>query len=103
MVDTQQTITIPLRPSLWNPKTVSTLGVLMALGLAAYQAGLGRPGAELINWGGWPQLREFLAASLRPDLNPEFVALMGRAALVTLAYAVLGTVCSIGLGLVGGL
>lgn len=103
MVDTQQTITIPLRPSLWNPKTVSALGVLIALGLAAYQAGLGRPGAELINWGGWPQLREFLTASLHPDLSPEFVALMGRAALVTLAYAVLGTASSIGLGLVGGL
>ncbi|MBE9155689.1 ABC transporter permease subunit [Nodosilinea sp. LEGE 06152] len=103
MVDTQQTITIPLRPNLWNPKTVSALGVLLALGLAAYQAGLGRPGAELINWGGWPQLREFLAASLRPDLSPEFVALMGRAALVTLAYAVLGTAFSIGLGLAGGL
>ncbi|MGG6239552.1 PhnE/PtxC family ABC transporter permease [Nodosilinea sp. AN01ver1] len=103
MVDTQQTITIPLRPSFWNPKTASALGILIALGLAAYQAGLGRPGAELINWGGWPQLQEFLAASLRPDLSPEFVSLMGRAALVTLAYAVLGTACSIGLGLVGGL
>ncbi|PSR17976.1 phosphate ABC transporter permease [filamentous cyanobacterium CCP3] len=103
MVDTQQTITIPRRPSLWNPKTVSALGILIALALAAYEAGLGRPGAELINWGGWPQLREFLAASLRPDLSPEFVALMGRAALVTLAYAVLGTALSIGLGLVGGL
>ncbi|MGB3138583.1 MAG: ABC transporter permease subunit, partial [Nodosilinea sp.] len=103
MVNTQQTITIPLRPSLWNPKTVSTLGILVALGLAAYQAGLGRPGAELINWAGGPQLREFLAASLHPDLSPVFVVLMGRAALVTLAYAVLGTALSIGLGLGGGL
>ncbi|WP_017297945.1 PhnE/PtxC family ABC transporter permease [Nodosilinea nodulosa] len=103
MVDTQQTITIPLRPSLWNPKTASALGVLLALGLAAWQAGLGRPGAELINLGGWPQLREFLAASLHPDLSPEFVARMGRAALVTLAYAVLGTALSVGLGLGGGL
>ncbi|HZG41073.1 MAG TPA: ABC transporter permease subunit [Nodosilinea sp.] len=103
MVNTQQTITIPLRPSLWNPKTVSALAVLLALGLAAYQAGLGRPGVDLINLGGWPQLREFLVASLRPDLSPEFVALMGRAALVTLAYAVLGTALSIGLGIVGGL
>ncbi|PZV05174.1 MAG: phosphate ABC transporter permease [Leptolyngbya sp.] len=103
MVNTQQTITIPLRPSLWNPKTVSALAVLVALGLAAYQAGLGWPGAELINLGGWPQMREFLAASLRPDLSPEFVALMGRAALVTLAYAVLGTALSVALGLVGGL
>ncbi|MBD2113616.1 MULTISPECIES: ABC transporter permease subunit [Cyanophyceae] len=103
MVNTQQTITIPLRPSLWNPKTASALAVLATLGLAAYQAGLGRPGAELINLGGWPQLREFLAASLRPDLSPEFVVLMGRAAMVTLAYAVLGTALSVGLGLVGGL
>ncbi|MBD2233323.1 PhnE/PtxC family ABC transporter permease [Phormidium tenue] len=103
MVNTQQTITIPLRPSLWNPKTVSALAVLAALGLAAYQAGLGRPGTELINLGGWPQLREFLAASLRPDLSPEFVVLMGRAALVTLAYAVLGTALSVGLGMIGGL
>ncbi|MBD1918502.1 MULTISPECIES: ABC transporter permease subunit [Cyanophyceae] len=103
MVNTQQTITIPLRPSLWNPKTASAFGVLAALALAAYQAGLGRPGIDLINLGGWPQLREFLAASLRPDLSPEFVALMGRAALVTLAYAVLGTALSVGLGIVGGL
>ncbi|WP_035991310.1 PhnE/PtxC family ABC transporter permease [Leptolyngbya sp. KIOST-1] len=102
MVNTQQTITIPQRPSLWNPKTVSALAVLIGLGLAAYQAGLGRPGLVLINWGGWPQLREFWLASLHPDLSPEFVALMGRAALVTLAYAVLGTTLSVGLGLVGG-
>ncbi|MBD1876136.1 ABC transporter permease subunit [Nodosilinea sp. FACHB-131] len=103
MVNTQQTITIPLRPSLWNPKTASALGVLLTLGLAAYQAGLGRPGIDLINLGGWPQLQEFLTASLQPDLSPEFVVLMGRAALVTLAYAVLGTTLSVGLGMVGGL
>jgi phosphonate transport system permease protein len=103
MVDTQQTITIPLRPSLWNPKTAWFLGVGVALALAAYQAGLGRPGIDLVNVGGWPQLREFLVASLSPDLSPEFVAIMGRAALVTLAYAVLGTALSVGLGIVGGL
>ncbi len=103
MVNTQQTITIPLRPSLWNPKTVWGLAVVAALALAAYQAGLGRPGVDLINLGGWPQLREFLGAALHPDLSAEFVALMGRAALVTLAYAVLGTALSVALGLGGGL
>ncbi|MBE9140753.1 ABC transporter permease subunit, partial [Nodosilinea sp. LEGE 07088] len=103
MVDTQQTSTIPPRPSLWNPKTAWMLGIGLALGLATYQAGLGRPGVALINWAGWPQLREFLAASLHPDLSPGFVMLMGRAALVTLAYALLGTTLSIGLGMVGGL
>ncbi|WOD39008.1 PhnE/PtxC family ABC transporter permease [Nodosilinea sp. E11] len=103
MVNTQQTITIPPRPNLWNPKTIWGLAVVTALAGAAYQAGLGRPGADLINLGGWPQLQEFLVASLHPDLSAEFVALMGRAALVTLAYAVLGTALSVGLGLVGGL
>lgn len=103
MVNTQQTITIPPRPSLWNPKTAWGLAVVAALVLAAHQAGLGRPGVDLINLGGWPQLREFLVAALRPDLSAEFAALMGRAALVTLAYAVLGTALSVALGLVGGL
>jgi phosphonate transport system permease protein len=103
MVNTQQTSTIPPRPSLWTSKTGWMLGIGLGLGLATYQAGLGRPGVALINWGGWPQLREFLTASLHPDLSPDFVWLMGRAALVTLAYAVLGTTLSIGLGLVGGL
>ncbi len=103
MINTQQTTTIPLRPSPWNAKTAWALGVLGALALAAYQAGLGRPGVELVNGGGWPQWREFWVASLSPDLSPEFVVLMGRAALVTLAYAGLGTALSVGLGLVGGL
>ena len=66
----------------------------------AYQAGLGRPGMEVVNWGGWPQLREFWVASLSPDLGLEFLGRMGRAALVTLAYAVVGTALSVGLGLV---
>ncbi|PZV19418.1 MAG: phosphate ABC transporter permease, partial [Leptolyngbya sp.] len=77
MVNPQQPIPIPPRPSLWNPKTVWGLAVVAALALAAYQAGLGRPGVDLINLGGWPQLREFLAAALHPDLSAEFVALMG--------------------------
>jgi hypothetical protein len=42
MFNTQQTSTIPPRPSLWNPKMAWGLGFLGALGLAAYQAGLGR-------------------------------------------------------------
>lgn len=94
--------TIPSRPSPWTTRTVWLLLSLGAIALSAYQAGLGR-GADLINWGGWPQLREFLVASLRPDLSADFLTVIARATLVTLAYAVLGTVLSVGLGLAGGL
>lgn len=94
---------LPPRPSPWTAKTGWGLGAAIAILLAAYQAGLGRPGVSLINWGGWPQLRQFLQASLSPDLTPDFLAVMVQATLVTLAYAVVGTVLSIGLGLVGGI
>jgi phosphonate transport system permease protein len=79
------------------------VAVVVAIALSAYQAGIGRPGAELINLGGLPQLWQFIAASLTPDLSPEFLAIIGRATLVTLAYAILGSALSLGLGLVGGL
>jgi phosphonate transport system permease protein len=75
----------------------------VAIALAAYQAGIGRPGAELINWGGLPQLWQFIVASLAPDVSREFLVIIGRATLVTLAYAILGSALSLGLGLVGGL
>lgn len=71
--------------------------------LSAYSAGLGRSGVDLVNPGGWPQLREFLAASLSPDLSPTFLLVIGRAAGVTLAYAIVGTTLSLVLGLGLGL
>lgn len=98
-----QSPTLPPRPSPWTPQTAWVLLSLAAIVLSAYQAGLGRWGVDLINWGGWPQLREFLVASLRPDLSTDFLAVIARATFVTLAYAVLGTGLSVGLGLVGGL
>jgi phosphonate transport system permease protein len=70
--------------------------------MAFYWAGIGRPGTELINWGGLAQVQEFFAASLRPDLSGEFVGVISRATLVTLAYAVCGTVLSVLLGSIGG-
>jgi phosphonate transport system permease protein len=95
--------TLPPRPSPWTAKTVWGGAAAIAIAIAAYQAGLGRPGVSLINWGGWPQLRQFLLASLSPDLSADFLAVIGQATLVTLAYAVVGTVLSIGLGLLGGI
>ncbi|MFP5322420.1 MAG: PhnE/PtxC family ABC transporter permease [Acidimicrobiia bacterium] len=55
-----------------------------------------------LNPGGWPQVRRFFAAALSPELSGDFLALVWREALVTLAYAVLGTTLALVLGLVGG-
>lgn len=75
----------------------------IAVGWAFYQAGLGRPGAELINWGGLGQLGQFFAASWRPDLTPIFLGVIAQATLVTFAYGVCGTSLSLILGFFGGL
>ena len=60
-------------------------------------------GSALLNPGGWPLAAHFWQASLQPDLSPEFLAVAGRALLVTLAYAVSSTALSVLLGLAGGL
>jgi phosphonate transport system permease protein len=46
---------------------------------------------------------EFFAAALRPELNPEFLALTVQAALTTLGFAVLGVAGSLVLGAAGGM
>lgn len=53
----------------------------------------------LVNPGGWPQLRAFLAAALQPDLSAAMLALAARSAVTTLAYAVAGAGLSLMLGL----
>ncbi|MGQ0624887.1 MAG: PhnE/PtxC family ABC transporter permease [Sporichthyaceae bacterium] len=52
---------------------------------------------------GLPLVAEFFAAALRPELDPQFLQLTGRAALTTVAYALLGTALSLVFGAVGGL
>ncbi len=89
------------RSPFWTPSTLWTGLALVAIGLAAYAAGLGRQ--EIVNPGGLPQLWRFCRASLQPDLSPEFLHLAGRAALITLAYAICGTTLSLLLGFVGGI
>jgi phosphonate transport system permease protein len=73
----------------------------MAIGFSLWQAGILR--SELINVGGWGQLGRFLQASFQPDLSNELLRLTIHAALVTLAYAVCGTVFSVAIGLLGGI
>jgi phosphonate transport system permease protein len=96
-------LTLPARPSLWQEKTIWRLVAVVAIALSAYEAGLGQWHRDVFNWGGLPQAWQFVTASVSPDLTPAFLAVIGRASLVTLAYAVVGTGLSIALGLGGGI
>lgn len=76
--------------------------ILLGVGLlwAGWRAGIG---TDIINTRGWPNLAEFWTASLRPELDGEFLRLTIDAALSTLALAVLGTVASLIIGATGAL
>ncbi|MFE4107648.1 PhnE/PtxC family ABC transporter permease [Almyronema epifaneia] len=76
-------------------------GTLIAIAVSFGLTGWGQ--RSLVNLGGWPQFWQFLQASWQPELSPEFLHLIGQATLVTLAYAVCGTVLSLALGLVAGI
>nr|WP_199305933.1 ABC transporter permease subunit [Pseudanabaena sp. FACHB-2040] len=91
------------RPSPWNSRTAWGWVAVVAIAAAFYTAGVGRAGVDLFNWGGLGQVGQFFRASLSPDLSPEFLGIIARASLVTLAYAVCGTALSVLLGFVGGL
>ena len=68
---------------------------------AAWTAGIGRD--EIINPGGFAQVREFFAAALQPELGGAFLAVVWDATLITLGYAVLGTALAVATGLLLGL
>lgn len=74
---------------------------LGAIGLSLLGAGVFQ--RDLVNPDGLPLLLRFFAASLRPDLSPELLRLTWESSLITLAYAVCGTVLSLVLGAIGGL
>ncbi|HET6211805.1 MAG TPA: ABC transporter permease subunit [Micromonosporaceae bacterium] len=76
-------------------------GVLAAVLSAALAAGIGRTDLGRIE--GAAQLREFIAAGAHPRLDAGFVMLTVNATLTTLAYAVLGTVLTLVIGVVGGI
>ncbi|MBW3575081.1 MAG: ABC transporter permease subunit [Actinobacteria bacterium] len=74
--------------------------VAVALVGSLVHSGVGRDAT--LNPAGWPQLRRFLAAALDPARSAEFLRLAWDATLTTLAYAVLGTVVALVIGVVGG-
>ena len=73
----------------------------VAVGWSLWGAGVGR--RAVANPRGWPLVTKFLRAFVHPDLSGEFLRATGRATLVTVAYATLGTALSVVIGAIGGL
>jgi phosphonate transport system permease protein len=93
-------------PSLSRPPLLTArylwAGVLLgAIALSLLSAGVLQQ--EIFNPGGLTQLGRFVRASVHPDLSAEFLPLVWSATWVTLAYAVCGTVLSVGVGILGGI
>ncbi len=91
---------LPPRPSLLNQQTLWGVICLAAIAWSVQQTGIFS--RSLFNPDGWALVKRFLAASLHPDLSPEFLWLTWRSTLTTLAYAVCGTSLSVVVGVIGG-
>ncbi|MGR6963044.1 hypothetical protein ACU610_01080 [Geodermatophilus sp. URMC 61] len=66
-------------------------------------AGAGLFSGEVLNPAGTAQFGRFAAAALDPAVDAEFLGLLVRSALVTVAYAAAGTALALALGAVGAL
>jgi phosphonate transport system permease protein len=88
-------------PPAGAPRGRAPAALLLAGVLAWSLADSGAFGGGVFNPGGLPVVGRFLAAAAAPDLTAGYLAEVGRGTAVTLAYAVLGTVLSVLLGLLG--
>ncbi len=80
------------------------LGLLIVVGPLAWAVSRAvPPGADVVNRGGLPLIGELFATALQPALDPDFLQVVARATVITLAFAVLGTAGALLIGLVGGL
>ena len=103
------TTTAPSRPDRTRPQRSTfgltprrriLIGALATLAWAVNRAGVGQ---DVLNIDGWDNFRRFWVAILDPELAPEFLRLTIDAAMITLAYAALGTLLSLLIGALGSL
>jgi phosphonate transport system permease protein len=67
---------------------------------SVWGSGIGRQ--PTVNVHGWGTMREFWVAAARPDLSVDYLRTAAGATATTVAFALLGTVCAVVIGLVGG-
>lgn len=77
--------------------------VVAVLGALAWAGGqLDLTGRALVNGRGFAELGRFFAAAVRPRTSPEILRAAFTGTKVTLSYALLGTIASVGIGLMFG-
>jgi phosphonate transport system permease protein len=87
---------------LHRPRRARGVGLVVALlfGWSAARA-FGGSGA-IANPAGWPMVRAFASAALRPDLAPSLIRLACVSSGITLAFAAAGTALALVIGTLGG-
>ena len=78
----------------------SAVGVVAVVSLSVWVAGIGRE--PIVNSRGWSEFAQFFGAAIHPRLDATFLDLTWNAAIVTLAYALLGTALALVIGAVFG-
>ncbi|MGB3686989.1 MAG: ABC transporter permease subunit [Ornithinimicrobium sp.] len=82
-------------------RLVAVLLIVVPLVWAAWRAI--STGTGLVNWNGVRLLDDLLATALSPDLSPEFLRIVLDGAVITIAFAALGTLGALIIGAFGGL
>ncbi|MBW4515784.1 MAG: ABC transporter permease subunit [Timaviella obliquedivisa GSE-PSE-MK23-08B] len=88
------------RRAAFSPTQAWGLASLGAIAFSLLIAGVFQQ--DLVNSDGLPLLLRFFSASLHPDLSPDILQLTWQSSLITLSYAVCGTVLSLVFGLIAG-
>lgn len=89
--------------NIWRPlsqRRALTLWLALVV-WSLWLSGLGRQ--PVMNWAGLSLVGQFWAAMFHPQLDGEFVRVIGDATVTTLAFAVCGTALSLMVGLAGGI
>lgn len=90
----------PRPPSDGRRRRAISLSLAALVLWSAWGAGSGREG--IVHPDGWPLLRRFFAAAVRPELDRQFVELVVRSTFTTVAFAVVATVLAVLGGLAAG-
>ncbi len=89
------------RSAVFSMRRTKVVGLIAVVVWMLWASGLGR--RQLLNSGGWSFIRQFFAASIRPELSTSFLRDLGSETLTTVGFAVLGTLLAVVIGLVFGL
>lgn len=89
-------------PAASSRRSARLWGAALLVVVAASGVTAGWTAGPLLRPEGLALVGDFLGAAWAPSTDPAFLRLLGSAAVTTVAYAVLGTVLSLVLGLVGG-